>query len=105
MLVGDAWLTGFVERTLGGLDIFLKYINDYVNTFMGKSITTFQWKDHLYEYFRKNYGDEKIKALDSVDWDVSVLEDFCYAISDLYVRNRLGFTEKALSSLSSWTTI
>ncbi|KAI0075897.1 hypothetical protein K474DRAFT_1663655 [Panus rudis PR-1116 ss-1] len=58
-----------LERTLGGLDVFLPYIYDYVNTFMGKSITTWQWKDHLYEYFRKNGGEEKIKALDSVNWD------------------------------------
>ena len=61
------------ERTLGGLDVFLKYINDYVNAFMGKSITTWQWKDHLYEYFKKTYGDEKVKVLDSIDWDVSSL--------------------------------
>lgn len=38
---------------------------------MGKSITTEQWKDHIYRYFEKNGGEEKIKALDSVDWDVS----------------------------------
>lgn len=37
----------------------------------GKSIRTEQWKEHLYEYFSKNGGDEKIKILDSVDWDVS----------------------------------
>ena len=28
--------------------------------------------EHLYAYFRKNGGDEKIAALDSVKWDVSV---------------------------------
>ncbi|KAI0785951.1 peptidase family M1-domain-containing protein [Abortiporus biennis] len=59
----------YLEKQLGGLDVFLPYINDYVNTFMGKSITTFQWKDHIYEYFRKNGGDEKIKILDSVDFN------------------------------------
>ncbi|KAH8101514.1 peptidase family M1-domain-containing protein [Cristinia sonorae] len=59
----------YLEQTLGGLDVFLKYINDYVSTFMGKSITTDQWKAHLYEYFTQNYGDEKVKALDSVDWN------------------------------------
>ncbi|CAL1696869.1 unnamed protein product [Somion occarium] len=59
----------YLERLLGGLDIFLPYITDYVNTFMGKSITTWQWKDHLYGYFKKNGGDTKIKLLDSVDWN------------------------------------
>ncbi|THH04799.1 hypothetical protein EW145_g5260 [Phellinidium pouzarii] len=59
----------YLERILGGLDVFLPYVKDYVNTFMGKSINTDIWKDHLYTYWR-NHGDEsKIKALDSVDWD------------------------------------
>ncbi|OCH94213.1 metalloprotease [Obba rivulosa] len=59
----------YLERQLGGLDVFLKYAYDYVSTFMGKSITTEQWKEHLYQYFQKNGGEEKIKILDSVDWD------------------------------------
>lgn len=50
--------------------MFLPYVKDYVNTFMGKSITTQQWKDHLYGYYQKQGGTDKIKALDSVDWDV-----------------------------------
>ncbi|KAI5833346.1 zincin [Schizophyllum commune Tattone D] len=58
-----------LERTLGGLDVFLPYIRDYVQTFSGKSITTAQWKEHLYNYYREHGGDEKIAALDSIDWD------------------------------------
>ncbi|KAH6904902.1 leukotriene-A4 hydrolase [Coprinopsis sp. MPI-PUGE-AT-0042] len=58
-----------IERTLGGLDVFQPYIRDYVDTFIGKSITTQQWKDHLYSYFKSHGGDEKIKALDSIDWN------------------------------------
>ncbi|KIM81710.1 hypothetical protein PILCRDRAFT_821059 [Piloderma croceum F 1598] len=57
-----------LERTLGGLDVFLPYVKDYVNTFIGKSITTEQWKSHLYSYFEK-YGHDKVKALDSIDWN------------------------------------
>ncbi|GAW02760.1 leukotriene-a4 partial [Lentinula edodes] len=57
-----------LERTLGGLDVFLPYVRDYVSTFMGKSITTQQWKSHLYGYYERNGGAEKIKALDSIDW-------------------------------------
>lgn len=57
-----------IERTLGGLDVFLPYIKDYVNTFIGKSITTDEWKCHLYGYFEKN-DSSKIKALDSINWD------------------------------------
>ncbi|KAJ6577284.1 hypothetical protein B0H19DRAFT_1252651 [Mycena capillaripes] len=58
-----------LERTLGGLDVFLPYVKDYVNTFIGKSITTEQWKSHLYAYYERNGGPEKIEALDSIDWN------------------------------------
>jgi hypothetical protein len=59
------------EQTLGGLDVFLPYIRDYVSSFQGKSITTWDWKEHLYTYFERQGGPEKIDALNSVDWDVS----------------------------------
>jgi leukotriene-A4 hydrolase len=54
------------------LEVFLPYVKDYVNTFMGQSITTEQWKSHLYAYFEKHWGQEKIIALNSVNWDVRV---------------------------------
>ncbi|KAJ7630308.1 peptidase family M1-domain-containing protein [Roridomyces roridus] len=58
-----------IEQTIGGLDVFLPYVKDYVSTFMGKSITTDQWKNHLYEYYTQNGGPEKVKLLDSIDWN------------------------------------
>jgi hypothetical protein len=58
------------EGIVGGLKVFLPYAKNYVDTFMGKSITTQEWKDHLYAYFQAQSGTE---ALDKVDWDVSVL--------------------------------
>lgn len=61
----------FSEQKLGGIDVFLPYIRDYVATFQGKSITTWDWKAHLYAYFEKHGGREKLDALNSVDWDVS----------------------------------
>jgi len=59
----------YLEQTLGGLDVFLPYIRDYVATFQGKSITTWDWKAHLYTYFERHGGQEKLDALNSVDWD------------------------------------
>ncbi|KAK2459750.1 hypothetical protein APHAL10511_008182 [Amanita phalloides] len=59
----------YLEQQVGGLDVFLPYVRDYVNTFMGKSITTDQWKAHLYKYFTENGGDEKVRILDKVDWN------------------------------------
>jgi len=63
--------SSLTEKTIGGLDVFLPYVRDYVETFMGKSITTWQWKDHLYAYFEKNGGQAKVDALNSIDWEVS----------------------------------
>ncbi|KAL4071200.1 peptidase family M1-domain-containing protein [Scleroderma yunnanense] len=59
----------YIERTLGGLDVFLPYVKNYVETFMGKSITTQNWKDHLYAYYRAHGTKDNVKALDSIDWD------------------------------------
>lgn len=59
-----------LERMLGGLDEFLPYIKEYATKFQGKSITTEDWKAHLYAYWEKHGGPEKVKALDSIKWDV-----------------------------------
>ena len=61
-----------LERMVGGLEVWLPYVYEYVSTFMGKSITTEQWRAHLYAYFREHGGEETVRALDSVKWDVSV---------------------------------
>ncbi|EPS99669.1 hypothetical protein FOMPIDRAFT_1163900 [Fomitopsis schrenkii] len=57
-----------LEQTLGGLDVFLPYVYDYAKTFLGKSVTTAEWKAHLYAYFEK-HNKEKVKALDGINWD------------------------------------
>jgi len=57
-----------LERTLGGLDAFLPYVRDYVKTFTGRSITTEQWRDHLYQYFAAHGGAEKTSALNLIDF-------------------------------------
>ncbi|KAG8961519.1 hypothetical protein FRC03_005284 [Tulasnella sp. 419] len=59
----------YLERLLGGLDVFLPYVRDYVKTFRGKSLRTSQWKNHLYRYFEANGGQSKIDLLNSVKWD------------------------------------
>ena len=83
------------ERTLGddgdGANLVLRpYIRNYVDTFIGKSITTEQWKDHLYGYFK----DQKDK-LDTIKWDVS----FACVVQEMditCISRRNGFTEKEL---------
>lgn len=63
---------GHSERTLGGLDVFLPYMKDYVKTFMGQSITTEMWKEHLFGYYQRFGGDDELEALKSIDWDASI---------------------------------
>lgn len=86
-------LMNFIEQKLGGQDVFLPYIYDYVNTFTGKSITTEQWKDHLFSFYQK-HNPSKIEVLNTIKFDVrtrisSYLSDGCS------IRSRNGFTEKA----------
>ncbi|KAJ7178723.1 peptidase family M1-domain-containing protein [Mycena crocata] len=112
-----------LERTLGGLDVFLPYVKEYVSTFIGKSITTEQWKTHLYEYYTKNGGPEKIKALDSIDWNAwfygeglklpvemqydTTLAQAAYALADRWDASRsvsevdLDFKKSDLNGFSS----
>ncbi|OCF30838.1 leukotriene A-4 hydrolase/aminopeptidase [Kwoniella heveanensis BCC8398] len=60
----------YLERTVGGLDIFIPYMKDYVKTFEGTSITTEQWREHLFAYFKKHEdGEELTRKLGKVDWD------------------------------------
>lgn len=85
--------------------MFLPYIKDYVNTFMGKSITTFQWKDHLFEYFKKAGDPEKINALNAVDWDVGIPLRFMYVTTELTSEFRHGFMERVSICQLSLSTI
>ncbi|OCB89221.1 hypothetical protein A7U60_g3588 [Sanghuangporus baumii] len=59
----------YLERLLGGLDVFLPYVRDYVNTFMGQSINTDIWKEHLYSYWRNRGDGSKVSLLDNIDWN------------------------------------
>lgn len=45
-------------------------MKDYVKTFTNTSITTEQWREHLFDYFgRQPNAEEYIKKLGQVDWD------------------------------------
>lgn len=59
-----------LERTVGGLEHFIPYMKDYVKTFTNKSITTEQWRDHLFDWFGKQENaKDYLKKLDTVNWD------------------------------------
>ena len=45
-------------------------MKDYVRQFNGSSITTEQWRTHLFHFFTNQpNGQEYLRALGKVDWD------------------------------------
>ncbi|KAK2145631.1 hypothetical protein LSH36_668g01034 [Paralvinella palmiformis] len=54
----------YLEQLVGGAEIFEGFLRAYVDRFKQQSITTQDWKDYLYLYFK----DQKT-TLDTVDWD------------------------------------
>lgn len=56
-----------IERVVGGLEVFLPYVRAYIFAFQGRSLTTQEWKDHLFAYYA---GNEEITArLKTIDFD------------------------------------
>ena len=60
-------------------------MKDYVKTFSGVSITTSQWKAHLFDYFGKQpNANEYMRRLGQVDFDeVSCIVCLCEPVADL----------------------
>lgn len=57
----------YLERVVGGLDVFAPYIKAYFETFAGQSISTQEWQEHLLAFFASN--EKASAALRQVDWD------------------------------------
>nr|CAB3263565.1 leukotriene A-4 hydrolase [Phallusia mammillata] len=53
-----------LETLLGGPTEFEPFLRSYIDKFKFKSVTTAQWKQHLYEFF-----ENKRPVLDSLDWN------------------------------------
>ncbi|CAO3594765.1 unnamed protein product [Absidia cylindrospora] len=58
-----------IEKTVGGGEIFEPFLKSYVGKFAGQSITTEQWKDYLFEYFKEAHGQAMVDKLDTIDWN------------------------------------
>jgi len=55
-----------LERTVGGLEIFLPFIQSHFKTFYDRSVTTEEWQQHLFDFYAGNA--EITKKLKAVDW-------------------------------------
>ncbi|KAJ2846448.1 Leucyl aminopeptidase yscIV [Coemansia brasiliensis] len=63
-----AHLLYYLEQLLGGPSVFEPYMRAYIQAFQGRSISTFDWKSHLFDYFAENEP-TKIELLNNMEWD------------------------------------
>ncbi|KAG0279799.1 Leukotriene A-4 hydrolase [Linnemannia exigua] len=59
----------YLEKHLGGAEVFEPYVRAHVQEFAGRSINTDDWKAFLYSFMEKNFGQEKVDLLNKVDWE------------------------------------
>ncbi|MGH0148532.1 UNVERIFIED_CONTAM: hypothetical protein FKN15_024224 [Acipenser sinensis] len=53
-----------LEELLGGPEVFMGFIKSYIQMFAYSSVTTDDWKNYLYTYFK-----DKVDILNKVDWN------------------------------------
>lgn len=58
----------YLEKLVGGSEIFEPYLRAHVERFSHRSISTENWLSFLKEYFQQHHP-EKVVLLDSVDWN------------------------------------
>ncbi|KAG0306330.1 Leukotriene A-4 hydrolase [Dissophora globulifera] len=59
----------YLEKHLGGAEVFEPYLRAHVQEFAGRSINTDDWKAFLYSFMEKQHGQEKVDLLNKVDWE------------------------------------
>lgn len=59
----------YLEKHLGGAEVFEPYLRAHVQEFAGRSINTDDWKAFLYSFMEKNFGQKKVDLLNKVDWE------------------------------------
>ncbi|KAK1166985.1 leukotriene A-4 hydrolase-like [Acipenser oxyrinchus oxyrinchus] len=53
-----------LEELLGGPEVFMGFVKSYIQMFAYSSVTTDDWKNYLYTYFK-----DKVDILNKVDWN------------------------------------
>lgn len=59
----------YLEKLLGGPEVFEPYLRAHVKEFSGRSINTDDWKEFLYKYMQETHGHDKVDLLNKVDWE------------------------------------
>ncbi|XP_020782000.1 leukotriene A-4 hydrolase isoform X2 [Boleophthalmus pectinirostris] len=104
-----------LEELMGGPEVFMEFVKSYIQMFAYSSVTTDQWKNYLFTYFK-----DKVDILNKVDWNAwiytpgmppvkpqydTTLADACIALSQKWIKAKEqdleGFKESDVKTLSS----
>uniref|UniRef100_A0A3B4ATY4 Leukotriene A(4) hydrolase n=1 Tax=Periophthalmus magnuspinnatus TaxID=409849 RepID=A0A3B4ATY4_9GOBI len=100
-----------LEELMGGPEVFMEFVKSYIQMFAYSSVTTDQWKNYLFTYFK-----DKVDILNKVDWNAwmytpcvimydTTLADACIALSQKWIKAKEqdlnGFKESDIKTLSS----
>uniref|UniRef100_A0A8B9GNN6 Leukotriene A4 hydrolase n=1 Tax=Astyanax mexicanus TaxID=7994 RepID=A0A8B9GNN6_ASTMX len=104
-----------LEELMGGPEVFMGFVKSYIQMFAYSSVTTEQWKDYLFTYFK-----DKVDILNKVDWNGwmhtpgmppfkpqydTTLADACNALAQRWTKAKdadlSGFSEADIKQLSS----
>ncbi|XP_077091079.1 leukotriene A-4 hydrolase [Siphateles boraxobius] len=104
-----------LEELMGGPEVFMGFVKSYIQLFAYGSVTTEEWKNYLFTYFK-----DKVDILNKVDWNAwmhtpgmppvkpqydTTMADACTALCQRWVKAKEGdltsFTEADLKQLNS----
>lgn len=108
-----------LEELMGGPEVFMAFVKSYIQMFAYNSVTTDQWKNYLFTYFK-----DKVDVLNKVDWNAwmhtpgmppvqpqydTTMADACIALSQKWTKatesDLDGFLESDIKALSSHQVI
>lgn len=104
-----------LEELMGGPEVFMGFVKSYIQMFAYRSVTTDDWKNYLFTYFK-----DKVDILNKVEWNAwmhtpgmapvkpvydTTLADACTALAQRWVKAKdtelSGFGEADLKQFSS----
>uniref|UniRef100_A0A7N8XHD9 Leukotriene A-4 hydrolase n=1 Tax=Mastacembelus armatus TaxID=205130 RepID=A0A7N8XHD9_9TELE len=86
-----------LEELMGGPEVFMGFVKSYIQMFAYSSVTTEEWKNYLFTYFK-----DKVNILKKVDWNAwmftpgmppvkpqydTTLADACIALSQKWIKS------------------
>ncbi|XP_051974699.1 leukotriene A-4 hydrolase [Xyrauchen texanus] len=104
-----------LEELMGGPEVFMGFVKSYIQLFAYGSVTTEEWKNYLFTYFK-----DKVDILNKVDWNAwmhtpgmppikpkydTTMADACTSLCQRWVKAKEGdlssFSEADVKTLNS----